>query len=109
MSGKCVKTGSVGCNNCKYCIGTHQIFPILSCVSKALSEILLQILKLGVYFVSNSSTGLWFFNNTMSPTLNSVLSESQSGGGYLSQATLRLSTAIMYISHMTSRWILHSL
>ena len=100
MSGECVITCSVRCNNCRCCIDTQLNFPVLSCTSKALSEILLQLLNLGLYFVSNASVGMWFFNNTMSPTSNSVLPGSLSGGGHLSKAILRFITAFTYISHM---------
>ena len=46
MSGRCVNTCSIGCNYSKCCIDSHLVFPMLSCTSKALSELLLQILKL---------------------------------------------------------------
>ena len=50
MSGRLVNTCSTG-KCCKCCIDTHLTFPALSCTSKALSEIFLQILKLGLYLL----------------------------------------------------------
>ena len=86
MSGRLVNTCSVGCNNCKYCIDTYLTFLVSSHISKALSKIFSQILKLGLYFKSKVSLGVWFLIETMSPILKSVLSGSLIGGGYLSLA-----------------------
>ena len=55
----------------------------------------------------NAVVGVWFFSNTMFPTLKSDIFGSLMGGGHLSLAILRLSTAIMSISCMASRGILH--
>ena len=55
MSGRLIRMYSVGYNNCKCCIDTHLTFPTLSCTPNALSEIFLQILKLGLYFESKAS------------------------------------------------------
>ena len=50
---------------------------------------------------------VWFFSYTMPPTFNSVLFGSLVGGAHLFLVVLRFSIAIMYISHMASKWILH--
>ena len=46
LSGRLVNTCSTGYNNCKCCIVQETHFPALSCTSKALSKVFLQILKL---------------------------------------------------------------
>ena len=57
MSSRLVNTHSAWYNNCKCCIDSCLTFPALSCTSKALPEIFLQILKLGLYFKSKSVFG----------------------------------------------------
>ena len=74
---------------------TNLTFPVLSCTSSALSKIILQILKLGLYFESNASFEVWAFIKTMFPMLKSVLSGSLIGGGHLSLNVLRSNIAIM--------------
>ena len=96
MSGKCINTCTAGYSNCRCCTDTHLIFSVISCMPQALSEILLQILRLGLYFLSNALVGVWFFNNTRPPTLKSVCYGSLIGGGHLSLAILRFTTAIIY-------------
>ena len=51
--GRCANICSVGCGNWRCCIDTHLTFPVVSCTSKALWDIHLQILKPGLYSVSN--------------------------------------------------------
>ena len=80
MSGRLVKMCSVGYNNWKCCIDTWLTFQALSCTSNALSKLLLQILKLTLYFEWNACFGVWFFIKTRSPILKSVLSRSLIGG-----------------------------
>ena len=95
MSGKLVNTCSAGYNNCKHCIDTHLTFQALSCTSNVLSEIFLQILKLGLYFESNVSFEVWFFSKTMPPILIPVLSGSLTRERHLSLAILRFNIAII--------------
>ena len=105
-SGRLVNICSAGCNNCRSCIDTHLTFPELSCTSEALSEIFLQIWKLGLYFESKVSLGVSFHTKTMSSILKFLLLGSLMWG-HLSLAIFRFNTAILYISHMAPRWILH--
>ena len=81
MSGRLDNTCSAGCNICKCCIDTHLTFPALSCTSKTLSKIFLQILKLGLYFKSKISYGVWFLSKTMSPNLKFIFLISLLGVG----------------------------
>ena len=74
---------------------TLLMFPVLSCTLKALSESHLHILRLGLYLDSKVVIWVWYFSRTMSPILKSVLFGSLMGGGLLSLAVLRLSTAVM--------------
>ena len=96
MSGRLVNTCSVGYNYCKCCIDTHLTFSALSCTSKALSEIFLQILKLDLHLKSKVSFWVWFFFiKIMSPIFKSALSGSLIMGENLSLPVFKFNTAIM--------------
>ena len=95
ISGRLVNTCSVLCNSCRCCIETCLTFPELSCTSKALSEIFLQIWKLDLYFKSNVSLGVCFLSKTMSPYFKICFTGIPGGGGDLSLAIFKFKTAIM--------------
>ena len=107
MSGGLVITCSVVYKNCKCFIDIHLTFPVLSCTSKTLSYIFLQILKLGLYFKSKVFLGYGFLLKTVSPILKFVLSGTLTGTGHLSLAIFRFNTAIISMSHIVSKWIPH--
>ena len=90
ISGRLVNICSVGCNHCKYLI-----LPEFSWTSKALSEIFLQSLKLGLYLESKVSIEVWFLKRTISPILKFVLLGSLMGGRFLSWAIFKFRTAFM--------------
>ena len=58
MSGNGVSTWSVECDNCKCCMDVLLTFPVLFCVSKALSESHLHIYSLVLYLISNVVVGV---------------------------------------------------
>ena len=104
ISGRWISTCSVGCNNCRCCIDTCLI--LLSCTSEVLAETFLQILK--IFYILGQMLLFWCGSLTIPCLLLWIKPWWIFNGRWTFVSSyFRLNTAIMYISHMASRWILH--